>query len=206
MKPQDSTSTWTPILSDFLGRRIAAAHAHRLAVQAHASAAAQFGFSGDTAIRCSVRHRGRHGSCARSSGTRTPRYNGWWGGRIHDVSDTTCSPGHPAPRRCCIPRLYTRILIAMTGHPPVTPRHTNPLTNIGQILKRNHRTLILAGFHEQFIADTLKYLLEPSSLFSSSGLDVFMRPSRPVLMESAVPLFIFSPPVVELLACPERDY
>jgi hypothetical protein len=94
----------------------------------------------------------------------------------------------------------------MTGHPPVTPRRTNPLTNIGQILKRNHRTLILAGFHEQFIADTLKYLLEPSSLFSSSGLDVFMRPSRPVLMESAVPLFIFSPPVVELLACPERDY
>lgn len=40
--------------------------------------------------------------------------------------------------------------------PSVSPHCASPLTNASQTLKRNHRTLVLAGFHNDFIPSGLR--------------------------------------------------
>ena len=63
---------------------------------------------------------------------------------------------------------------------------------------------MLAGFSNQFVADSMQCLLEPTCFFPADRLDVLVGLARAALLEVATTLLVLSSPVVEFITRPER--
>ncbi|AXR79889.1 IS1341-type transposase (plasmid) [Natrarchaeobaculum sulfurireducens] len=60
------------------------------------------------------------------------------------------------------------VFVQASESPFVPPRRASPLTDIGQILERNHRTLVLTSFHNEFVADAVKHQFEPTLFLTTN--------------------------------------
>ena len=74
----------------------------------------------------------------------------------------------------------------------VPRRFWDVLTNIGQVLEYDVRTVVFDGFGDDFVSDTMQEHLEASVFFALDACYRLVGGSRPALLEVATPVLVLS--------------
>ena len=74
------------------------------------------------------------------------------------------------------------VFVQAVERPLVPPRRASSVTNIGQVLERDYRTLVVTSFCHEFVRYSMECYLEPGFFFATDCLYILVCPSCAVFL------------------------